>query len=299
MSNQIYANSSEQYQTVGNVNSPSVQTNSLTLIGSQLDSAPTKILTLSGNNVKYTDSVVTQNNPVSLSNKTLINPIMSSFTNAGATITVPTLPGTLINDVRSAPGLVCPVLASFVSTNGQAIFNGISSGNIDFIVPTLAPFGGGNIVLSPGLKAVLTDASQTLTNKTIQDLTSTGNAISLFNGKLLHNYVTRTTVGGVTNTLLSVSIPVNTAISIDCRVTGFCTVGPDIGKYVAYNSSFVGANNAGTPALGTIMSNSSRSGGFSGAILAAQLSGTTININVTGIASDTINWTGDIAVTYQ
>lgn len=402
--------------------------------------------------------------------------IINNSTGTPATLTMPTASGTLINDIENAAGVFVPVYADLASSNGRAVFNGISSGNSDFLLPTPAPFGGGNIILNPGVKAVLTDSTQTLinktldapklsnltigstatgflplgsnagtgvvgnmtdivvttgfqqvsdkqllntslvspsistinnvgtltlptttgtlaltsdipsnfvttntpqtisaiktfsanpvisainngqnitvpsnissifalqsaapqvtgnvctylnssptpaviqdsgiaasslatltgtqtlTNKTISGLTATGNTISLFGGKLINRYATATTVGAGATLLSAVAVPINTAVSIDCRVIGFCTSGVDIGKYVVYNSTFAGANNAGVGAVGTVVSNSSRSMAFGGATIVAALSGTTININVNGITGDTIVWTGDIAITYQ
>jgi hypothetical protein len=114
---------------------------------------------------------------------------------------------------------------------------------------------GGTITIPSGADAfVTTGATQSLSNKTIATLVATGSQVSLFGGKLIHNYVTSTTVGNVTNILLAVAIPTGTAISVDCRITGFCTAssGSDTGKYVVYNATFAAANNAGQQSVGYV-----------------------------------------------
>jgi hypothetical protein len=218
---------------------------------------------------------------------------------------------TLLYTVR-AGSLVMGVVTSNATSDGTFIFSEIitpdgiqtltrktlTTPTIASIVPSL-----GNLLTLPVTTdtVVARNTVDTLTNKTISSLVASGTTVSLFDAKYSHSYVTTTTIGATTNTLFSVPIPNNMTITIDCRVQGFCTVssGADVGKYVAYVITFAGANNAGAAVLNTIVTNNSRSGAFGGAVIAGVLTGTTFNLNATGIANDTIRWTADVVVTSQ
>jgi hypothetical protein len=140
--------------------------------------------------------------------------------------------------------------------------------------------------------------TETLTNKTIANLFCTGTA-NLASGKIQTNYTSSSIIGAGVVTLISVSIPVNTSVSISCSVSGFCTAGPDVGKTVIYDSAYGGKNLAGVATAYVVTNNSVRDGAFGGAVITITTSGNAVLIQGSGIASDTLLWAGNITVNYQ
>lgn len=92
------------------------------------------------------------------------NTINTAATTASRTWTFPDSSGTFVNSVVSASS-VAPILA-VASTDDSKIINGLASDST-FVLLTQAPLVGGDISLSAGVRAVLTDATQTLQNKTL------------------------------------------------------------------------------------------------------------------------------------
>jgi hypothetical protein len=72
-----------------------------------------------------------------------------------------------VTSITSA-GITTQILATG-STASHAIINGIGTADPNFISFNTAPPLGGDIVLNAGVKAVLTDSTQMLINKTISD----------------------------------------------------------------------------------------------------------------------------------
>lgn len=140
--------------------------------------------------------------------------------------------------------------------------------------------------------------TETLTNKTIANLFTTGTA-NFASGKIQTNYTSSSIIGAGVVTLFSVSVPVNTSVSISCSISGFCTAGPDIGKTAIYDSAYGGKNLAGVATAYVVTNNSARDSAFGGAVITTTTSGSSVLIQGSGIASDTILWAGNVTVNYQ
>lgn len=248
------------------------------------------------NNGSFIFTEITTNTGIqTLTRKTISSGVFTNWTTdntadvIGLTVTNTIAKRTNIVDTSSSQTLSSKTIAS-------GVFTGSSLDNTASVLALTA-----SNTLATRNNIVDTTSSQTLSSKTINTLTTTGTSSSFYSGKVLRNYVTSTTINAVTNIILAVAIPVNTTIIVDCKISGFCTVssGANTGKYVTYDASFAGANNAGVAVSATIATANSRSGAFGGAVFSAVLSGTTINLSVTGVNNDTIVWSGEIVTILQ
>lgn len=183
----------------------------------------------------------------------------------------------------------------FLTTGTTTTISAGTSSVIPLVVTTpnastirFPDLGGSNDVL------VCRNTSDTLTNKTIDNLNCIGSVATLASGGIRINYVGLNTNGAVTIDLLTIPLPIGRSATVTCSISGLCTAGPDQGKVVIYDSTFGAKNVAGTVTAYTVTNNSQRDAAFGGAVLTAVAVSPNLVIRATGIASDVIFWAGGI-----
>lgn len=273
--------------------------------------------------------------------------------------------------IENAPAVTVPIYAEFASTPTTAVFNGLASSDPDFIQLNPAPpVTGGDIVINPGVKVVLTDnvatitnktldntnntidinnglivtggalqaglvqltsdpqintdndvliysalnggridkrldcvftnAIQTMTNKTISDLVSTGSGDSMLSSKVRRFTFVTQTVGAVpANALTAEPIPDNTSVIVQIDANGFVSAGPASNGTIArrriYRVSNIGGSVTITSSFSSLKDNSPT-------LNTASVQVTTIlnaiNVLTNGVAGQTIEWSGVITIIY-
>lgn len=143
--------------------------------------------------------------------------------------------------------------------------------------------------------------TETLTNKTISNLVSTGTSDSMLSGKFTKSYITGiSTVGNTTSTFITIAVPTNSAIIVKAWVMAFCTAssGADLNKLRAFDATFAAKNISGTVTTYSILNNNASDAAYA-PTLAVSASGTNLLIQVTGVNNDTISWSGNVIINYQ
>ncbi len=214
-----------------------------------------------------TDTVVTAAATQSLTNKTLTSPVITN----GGTLTLPSTNTTLVGrdttDTLTNKTLTLPVIASI--SNGAAL--------LTLPVTSTTIIG--------------TDTTDTLSNKSFTDRPS------MFAGKQTETTGTQTTTDASTVTLVTVAFATSDRVgSLDIRLFAFCTAGANANLSCAQRLQIRVLNVAGTLSQGTI--NNSFSNSFSTG-LGVNLSGTNAQVQITGIASNTIRWVTYVTTYYE
>lgn len=148
---------------------------------------------------------------------------------------------------------------------------------------------------------VTLSGGQVLSNKTISNLTSTGTVDSTLSAKVVRNYITGiSTVGAVTSTFATVTVPLNTIMTIKVWINSICTVsaGGDLNKIRVFDATFACKNIAGVLTPYTVTSNNATDGAFN-VVLSITSPGAAAQVQVTGIAGDTIVYSGVVKLIYQ
>jgi len=145
-----------------------------------------------------------------------------------------------------------------------------------------------------------TSTSQELSNKTINNLVTSGTSVTFFSpsaGMVIYRWSVQTisTVGPI----VGVVIPTvaSTAYTVQTTCQGFVIAGGNINKGLSRFVSNCFINVAGTVSIvGTLQTLSTNSGGLNAASLVNSVGAANIIVQVTGTSGDTINWTGETIV---
>lgn len=314
----------------GYLNSPMVfATNNLERLripagGIANDNTLTNILGLSGTTLAYKNDVVDLSTVQTLTNKTLTSPVINSptLTNSGNTLTLPTTTDTLVGrvttDTLTNKTLTSPVISTISNTGtltlptstdtivGRATTDSLSN----------KTFATGSCIFSDGVSrsiqfnpsgsaSTTLELRQTLTanrNQTFPDVTGNivvdsatqsltnkdfPSGLSLFAAKVTCVRATVTTTDASTVTLVTIPIPTLNSYFIQSDLVAYCTAGPNVDqscaqRFITRAQQVGGAITGGN--LQNAFSNQFATNLFHVA------SGTDILVQITGIASDTIDW---------
>lgn len=292
------------------------------------NNSATNVLALNGSSLVYKTNLVDTTSNQTFSNKTLdgtcnvnLSYVNGLYTNdigvnhpivfdtstlsAQRTITWPDYSGTPVftdeTEVLSNKTLdsTCKIQGSYIS--GLYTSNIITDYPVEFDTSGLtAP----HIITFQNTDGVIIyrDTTDTLTNKTILNLVSTGTTDSMLSSKVIRYYFTSSTVGAVASTILSnYSVPLNSCISVEVFANGFCTAGTDINSSVTYNAYLTRVVNiGGTAAASGFLINYvlDSDPGLSTVTITFTTSSSTFDIQVNGVATDSISWSGSIWIYY-
>jgi hypothetical protein len=229
-------------------------------------------------------SVVKMNNVVdtvssqTLTNKTLTDPVINRIFN-GQAIIVPTGISSIFA-LQSAGAQTSGNLCNYLNSS-----------------PTPAIIQDSGIAAS---SLVTLSGTQTLNNKTISNLTSTGTSMSLLSGKEVSYYWSATSTNSATAIIvLTIPISTNTAFLVESNGYGLCTAssGADVNKVKGFLQSSSCKNISGTVSTFTVQSVSGGDTAFFPTITHVG-SGTNVLVQVTGIITDTINFSGTTTIYY-
>ncbi len=240
-----------------------------------------------------------------LTNKALILPQISSIVNTG-TLTLPTTTGTILTDNSTATVsnktidtrlVIDKSTAQIIITPNSPAAAGTA---LSIVAANIAP----RIYTIPDNAMdgafILTDAVQTMNNKTIDTLTATGTSQTLLSGKLQSFYFTSlSTVGTASVDLASVVVPNNASIIITIETIAECvaSVGIDLDK-VSFSTYMVGCKNVSGTLTSFEFETPLQTGDLSSSPTQST-AGTNLVISMNGIAGDTIAYSGNYSVSYQ
>jgi hypothetical protein len=141
---------------------------------------------------------------------------------------------------------------------------------------------------------VLEAAIQTLTGKTIFNLTATGDADVLLNGRSIRFNVSGISTDNTPLTLALPSIPTGSSKTFKISLNGYCTAGLEAGGSISRVLYSNVKNTAGTvTVVGTnTFIFSQNSSGLNAATITTTPSGISIIIAAVGVVGDTISWSG-------
>jgi len=146
---------------------------------------------------------------------------------------------------------------------------------------------------------VYLNVAQTLANKTLNGLTSTGISESRLSGRVVCNYATSVlTVGAVPNNVAIIDVPLNSSIMLECYFMAYCTLGGDINKVRFFNVVYGAKNIAGVVTSFTVSTNIAGDGAYAPSF-AITNSAPSVIIVATGVAGDTISYSGSYTISYK
>lgn len=135
--------------------------------------------------------------------------------------------------------------------------------------------------------------TDTLTNKTISGLLSTGNTDSTLGGESTRGKFSTTTVSNATSVVATLAVPSNSTQIIKVTANAYCTAGTSANGSFSRIVSFCVNNTAGTAsAVGTLNTVSSSSAGLAAANITCTVSAANAIITVVGVATMNMTWSG-------
>lgn len=240
-------------------------------------------------------------------------------TNLNTTPSLSPILGTIAHDVTDpaslyvGDGTTWNKISSSASSGGiingaiiqnSKILSNNTIGNIDTVAPghtffSFASVPGRSVGIPDATgEMVLTTATQTLLNKTINNLTSAGTTDSMLSNRVQRFYFSGTSTGNTPITVLTLNTTINTSLSYRYCIQGFVTTGTNVNggfsrlgaalvQNVAGSSVIVGQNTFFT-------SNTSGLNGAALTILAGTLSA--VVVSFTGVAGNNIAYSGYVEV---
>jgi hypothetical protein len=248
-----------------------------------------------------------------LTNKTLTTPVISSVINSGNTITFPTVTADLIGratlDTISNKSLYDD-FNNIVQFSDETIKIGFKCGGLTNTKTTLLSSQNSNITLTlPNVTGTLALVSQipnlanyvdTTTNQTIGGIkTFSSSTVKLVNSKLSIITWTQVTTTNFSIDVLTVPVPVNSAITIETNLTFYVTAGTDINKSGIRRRTHRASNVGGGVSAGAQLENlTNNDPGLNAVAVQYVASGNNVIVQIIGIIGDTILATGVTQVFY-